>query len=150
MSEASARLSYEASLRLIEEQREEVKELRERTATLIAANALAGSFLGSEALKTSSELGPLGLVAFIISICLCIYVLLPKEGFKFAMRGSTLDRELTRLTDETERYLAVAYWLEDLWPENARRLTELTRFFFTASAFLVIHLVLWSIALATM
>lgn len=76
-------LSYAAGVRALDLQERTIDQLRARTGILLAATSLTASFLGAQTVQHANGLGTLGglaLVALIVSIGLCTYVLLPKEG----------------------------------------------------------------------
>lgn len=84
-------LSYDAGVRALGAQERAVDQLRAQTGLLLAASSLTASFLGAQTVQNANGLGVLGtlaLVSLIASIGLCIYVLLPKEGFVFSLSGA--------------------------------------------------------------
>lgn len=70
----------------LEQQERSLMELRNRAQMLITAASLMASFFGGQALAHEAR-SPwifLGLMAFGLSVALCIYVLLPKHGLTFS------------------------------------------------------------------
>ena len=93
----------------IDQQRGALDELRARAGTVLAATAIAGSFLGASLLG-SLNLSPLfwvGLVGFAGSLALSLFVLLPrKDGWRFGPRIQLLyDHYLDADPDEGSREL---------------------------------------------
>lgn len=65
----------------------------------------------------------LALVALAIAIGLCVYVLLPKEGFTFSLSAVGVYETLFPLgNDEPEMKRQLIYWLEDYWQANQRKI----------------------------
>lgn len=130
-----AKLSYESSLRSLDKQDEVFSELRARTGLVLAASALAASFLGDTALDDGPfALTVLALLAFACSVGASIYVLLPKKDLIFSLSGSTLYEELYEFRDEVEEvYRRLAYDLDRFRERNDNALQSLLRGFRTAS-----------------
>ncbi len=83
------RLAYELALRGLDKQEQVLSELRARTGILIAAAAVAVSFLGSDAFAAETPMAPavLTLVSFLVSVGASIYVLIPKKNLTFSPDG---------------------------------------------------------------
>lgn len=115
--------------------------------------SITASFLGGQTISHTHHLGVLeilALVALAIAIGLCVYVLLPKEGFTFSVSAVGVYETLFPLgNDEPEMKRQLIYWLEDYWQANQRKIDRLSRFYLWAALALVAQLVLWSVALAT-
>ncbi len=73
---------HRIAARALSQQEQALTELRTRTGTLLTAASLIASFLGGQALARGglSLWIILALAAFAMSVILCIYVLLPKDG----------------------------------------------------------------------
>lgn len=145
---ALSELSYDAAVRALDLQERAVEQLRARTGTLLAASSLTASFLGAQALQRGNGLGVLGAAALIslaCSVSLCVYVLLPKKGFKFSVNATTLYEELFEFADdEGEVRRRLAYWLEDFWAQNQDKIDDLGSYFFGAAVALMLQLVFWT------
>lgn len=145
-------LSYDAGIRALDLQERAVGELRARTGTLLAASSLTASFLGAQTIAHTSSMAGfeiLALVALTASIGLCVYVLLPKEGFVFSLNAPGMYEELYSLADdEDEIKRRLIYWLEDYRRANQDKMDRLSEFYFGAAVALVAQLVFWSVALA--
>src|SRR5438552_1063258 len=115
-----SQLAYELSLNGLERQERVLDELRARTGTMLAASALAASFLGVRAADGGERLlAGLAIAAFAASIGSGTYVLLPKPGLIFGLRGSALfEREFEDVTQIGETYRRLAYWLEGYYDDN--------------------------------
>jgi hypothetical protein len=111
------------------------------------------SFLGGQTISHTRHLGVLeilALVALTASIGLCVYVLMPKEGFTFSLNAAGVYEALFPFADdEQEIKRRLIYWLEDFWQSNQRQIDRLNRAYFWAALALVAQLVLWSVALTT-
>jgi hypothetical protein len=142
--------SYETAVRALDLQERSVDQLRSRAGTVLVAASVTASFLGAQTIQHANGLDALGVLALIAlasSICLSVYVLLPKEGFVFSVSAVRLFEELYGLdAEEVDRRLA--YWLEGYWQENNEKLEVLGQYFFAASLALILQFVFWSWAFA--
>jgi hypothetical protein len=149
---ALARLSYELSLRTLSQQEAALNELRARTGTLIAAASIVASFLGGTAIsKHGLDIwGALALAAFVGSIALAIWVLLPRERLIFSVHGSTLFEDEVRadVFDIGETHRRLAYWLDDFHVQNETKVSPLFTCYRWAIGLLLLEVLLWSIQLA--
>lgn len=138
-----AKLSYESSLRSLDKQDEVFSELRARTGLVLAASALAASFLGDTALDDGPfALTVLALLAFACSVGASIYVLLPKKDLIFSLSGSALYEELYEFRDDVEEvYRRLAYDLDRFRERNDNALQSLLRGFRTASIALAVEVI---------
>jgi len=143
-------LSYEAAVRALDLQERSIDQLRGRAGTVLVAASVTASFLGAQTIQHANGIGVLGalaLVSLASSICLSVYVLLPKEGFVFSVNAARIFEELYGLDpEEAERRLI--YWLESYWQENNGKLERLGQYFFAASLSLILQLIFWSWAFA--
>lgn len=77
-------LAFDEAKRSLARQEASLDELRSRTGTLVAAAAVAVSFLGASAASSGFSLaGQLGIVAFIALATLAVVILLPFGGWVF-------------------------------------------------------------------
>jgi len=119
------RIAYESAVRALDKQERVVEELRARTGILVAASSLAASLLGSRALDV---LHPLVLVflalgAFVVSLGAGLAVLVPREGFVFALNGPEVYERLFDFRDDPgEVHRRLAYDLQRFWDGNEERL----------------------------
>lgn len=126
-------------------------ELRARTGTLLTAASLIASFLGGQALASDglSVFVVLALVAFGVSVVLCIYVLLPKDGLIFALDGPETYSALYPVRDDEEEVdRRLAYWLQSFRMENHPTVVRLTRTFEWAGFALLAEIGLLALGLA--
>jgi hypothetical protein len=119
----------------LDKQDEVFSELRARTGLVLAASALAASFLGDTALDNEPlSLTVLAPVAFACSVGASIYVLLPKRDLIFSLAGSTMYEELYEFREDIEEvYRRLAYDLDRFREQNDDALQSLLRGFRTAS-----------------
>lgn len=130
-----AKLEQEAhriAAQALSQQEQALTELRSRTGTLLTAASLIASFLGGQALAREglSVWIVLALIAFGISVVLCIYVLLPKEGLIFALDAPATYGALYPVRDDEEEVdRRLAYWLQSFREKNHPMVQRLTRTF---------------------
>jgi hypothetical protein len=130
---------------MVERQERVLDELRARTGTLLAASALAASFLGSRAVDGETGVfTALAVTAFASSVIAGTYVLLPKPGLVFALRGSVLyESEFQDAVDLNETHRRLAYWLERFYDQNQNDVERLFRFFRGATLAVLLQVILW-------
>lgn len=147
---ALAELSYQAALRLLDLQERSLAELRQRTATLLAASSLTASFLGGQAVSRSVHVGVLHLLAIValgISVGFALYVLWPKPRIVFGLSAPLMFLSLGAVALDEELRRRLAYWLEDLHVANNELLDLMNACFAGAVIALVLQFVLWTWAL---
>jgi hypothetical protein len=124
--------------------------MRSRTGTLLAAGSITTSFLGAQTLSHGplDAFGSLALAAFVGFLFPCVYVLLPKDNFRFSVSGAVLYERLYEFRDEpAEYYRRLTYWLDSNWQENQAKMNALTRYFLLGAVFLTAQIVFWAVAL---
>jgi hypothetical protein len=144
-------VAHDYAARLLTQQLDRLRELRSRTGTLLAASALAASFLGAQALKDGrvAALNILGLVAFSATLLASAWVLLPRRRLVFGLDGPTLYAALWDYgddLDEVDRRLA--YWLHGFYERNEPAITRLYAWFAVATVALLLEVLLWAASLA--
>jgi hypothetical protein len=145
-----AEIAYESAVRALGQQEAALNELRGRTGTLLAAEALTTSFLGAAAIQRGAlELpGRLAIASFAVSLCIALCILLPWRGLRFSLSALRLYESLHALgEDEEEIHRRTAYWLEALWARNEAVMARLYPLFSMSVAVLVLELMLWAITL---
>ena len=115
-----ATIAFEAATRALDKQERVLEELRSRTGVLLAASSLAAAFLGRPALDDARDvLAVIALLAFATSIAACVYVLLPKSTFYFALSGRYVFENLYAYRDDTaEIYRRLVYDMQRFWDNN--------------------------------
>ena len=144
------RTAYEAALRALAEQADELDQLRSRTGTLLAVGSITASFLGAQAIGHGPVglFGSLAMAAFVGFLLPCIYILLPKSGFTFSINAGVLYESLYEFREQpSEYYRRLAYWLEGFWGGNQQKIEVMARYFFGAALFLAAQIALWALAL---
>jgi hypothetical protein len=145
-----AELAYRNSAQALVQQEAALNELRGRTGTLLAANAVTASFLGAVALdggKLDTADG-LALACFVLSLAAALYILLPRAGLRFSLSGPVLYETLYAFGDDAEEiHRRTAYWLEEFWTYNQLAIDRLYPFFSAAVVSLALELVLWAVDL---
>jgi hypothetical protein len=129
-------------------------ELRSRTGLLLAAASVSASFLGAATAKGGDDLGFCGgaaLVAFVVAIGCCIWVLMPRrDGWTFITSPTTLKRDwidTQRDTESMKLFLATA--LEGHYDANAKKMGDLYVFFQVAAGSVAAEVILGAIQIAT-
>jgi hypothetical protein len=143
-----SKLGYAEALRSLDLQEKAVEQLRSRAGTVIAAVTFTTSFLGTQAIQRSNEVGmsgSLALTATATSIGLCLFVLQPRSDMTFSLNGSRMYEEMLRFADDRdELHRRLIYWLERLWRQNQKVFVALNRAYVGATIALAAQLVLWS------
>jgi hypothetical protein len=149
---ALAKLSYELSLRTLTQQESSLNELRARTGTLIAASSLVTSFLGGTAIAHGGfdAWSILALAAFVLSIGLATWVLLPKEKLVFSVYGSVLfeDEIAADVFEIGETHRRLAYWLDGFHSRNEAKIDGLFTCYRAATVALLVEVMFWTIQIA--
>jgi hypothetical protein len=138
------RLAFEAAQRALDKQERLLEELRSRTGILLAAAALAASFLGREAFggDPARGLAIAAPAALVIAIGSSVYVLVPKAD-PLRLRGgrSGLYEGLYDARhDLPEVYRRLAYDLDRFWEANNAEMKKLLIAFRIAAVALVAEL----------
>lgn len=137
-------IAYDSALRALDKQEKLLEELRARTGILLAASSLAVSLLGGQALDDSRPgvVVVLAVAAFAVSLAASLYVLIPRKGFIFALKGPAIYEELYGFReDPDELHRRLAYDLQRFWDDNDGLLRPVLRWFRTAAAALVVEVV---------
>lgn len=143
--------AHRIAAQALNQQEQALTELRARTGTLLTAASLIASFLGGQALASDglSAWVVLALVAFGVSVVLCIYVLLPKDGLIFALDGPETYGALYSVRDDDEEVdRRLAYWLQSFRQENHPTVERLTKAFELAGFALLAEIGLLALGLA--
>lgn len=138
------RIAYESALRALDKQERLLEELRARTGILLAASSLAASLLGSQALKGSKPTAVvvLAMATFAVSLGASLYVLIPRKGFVFALKGPAIYEELYEFREQPdELHRRLAYDLQRFWDANDELLKPVLRVFRVAAIALVVEVV---------
>jgi hypothetical protein len=145
-----AEISYQSAVQALSQQEAALNELRSRTGTLLAAEALTTSFLGATAIQHGALAlpGRLAIMCFAASLCIAVCILLPWRGLRFSLSGLRLYESLHALgEDEEEIHRRAAYWLEALWARNEAVMARLYPLFSMSVAALVLELAAWTVTL---
>jgi hypothetical protein len=140
-------LTYDLSLRSLDQQKSALNELRSRTGVLLAATAIAIALLGGRALddggRTVLELAGTAFAA--VSFLLSVFVLAPKRDFAFVVDAATARHswDMTWVLTMSE---ALVYWNREAWEENQAVIDRLVVAFRWACLTLVGAVGLWSLA----
>jgi hypothetical protein len=146
-----ARAALDVARAALDEQHVAVRDLRAHTGVLLTATSVVVSFLGTRALSTDHlrVLAFIGLGAFVGSLVLCLYVLLPTNGIESLGQGvDLLDVNLDATVPATDAYGRLTSTYDDLWTANRPHMQRLERVFRMACAAIVLEVVLWALQLA--
>jgi hypothetical protein len=135
----------------LDEQHVAVRDLRAHTGALLTATSVVVSFLGTRALSTGHlrVMAFVGLGAFVGSIVLCLYVLLPTNGIEsLGQGGSLLSTHLEETDPATYVYQRLVRTYDELCRANNPHMERLGRAFQMASAAILLEVVLWTLQLA--
>ena len=148
VSEATAKVVYDESVRGITRQQGVVDALRSRAATLFTGASLVTAFLGGQALTRDPDLNVLAWVAigaFVALFGLVILILWPWK-FRFVLSAQILiEDHLHKDPAQLHRYLAEVW--EKNYDLNQVRVGQLHLIFRAACAALSIEVVAWLISI---
>lgn len=146
-------LAYEEARRGLANDEKRLDELRSRTGSLIAATAIATSFLGAEVLSKQGAtcLAWIGLACFALSMVCGMWVLVPQGDWRFESNAMVwLDGWIRNDNPITEVELmakAIDEWTR--WGESNRsKIDNLGEVFIFACVFLLAEVGFWAWALA--
>lgn len=93
-------------------------------------------------------MGGLGIVAFVLSVLPCVYLLVPKSGLFFHFKGPVLYEHFNESGSTIDEiHATVADWLQAYYDENQEKIDSLNRYFAAASAALVAEIVFFAAGL---
>lgn len=141
-------LAYDLAIRNAARDEAALDELRQRTGTLMAAAAIATSFLGAAAAQPSSigVVGLLALIVFAIVEFMCICILLPRWGWGFLPSPAGVIHDYVEAQSPAslpETHRGLAREMSDRNSQNRAKLTTLYRAYGLASILLVVEVAAW-------
>lgn len=142
-------LLYEMAVRSLDQQERHVAELRARTGTLLAAAALAATFLGGTAIDRAgvSPLVVPAIATLVLAVVLCMRILAP-HPMAFSLNVRALHGLLALDCDDLRLvHLRLAYRLDRVIADNQWSVDRLSASFRAASAALAAELAFWIAAL---
>jgi hypothetical protein len=87
--------------------------------------------------------------AFVVSLVLCLYVLLPAYGIESLGQGrDLLGMDLDATDPATDAHERLVDTCDDLWAANRPHMQRLERVFRMACAAILLEVVLWALQLA--
>jgi len=146
-----ARVALDVARAALDEQHIAVRDLRAHTGALLTATSVVVSFLGTRALSTRHlrVLAFIGLGAFVGSLVLCLYVLLPTKKIEsLGQGGDLLSTRLEETDPVTYVYRRLVRTYDELCRTNSPHIERLGRAFWMASAAILLEVVLWTLQLA--
>jgi len=147
-------ITYQAGRAALADQESLVVGIRQRTGTLLAAQALVASFLGGAAIKADGFgiWGWLAVISLVLGLAVAAVVLAPWK-LKFAIDASDLYEELYQQASaeaeaETLGWLASAgYTYQALRVENSARVTSISTMSAVLSMLMIVQTIMWLAAL---
>lgn len=142
--------AYRLAAEALAQQERALTELRARAGTLVTASSFITSFLGGQILRSGGlDLGVvLALIAFGISVVLCIYVLLPNSKLVFALEGAVIYEALYEVRDDEEEVeRRLVYGLEATRQANSPIVSRITRAFERAGFALLTEIAFFALEL---
>ena len=145
-----ALLAYEAALRTLDQQRDNLEQIRIRTGVLLAAASLSASFLGSKAFDRHANaiVTCFALAALVLTLLFGILVLTLDENLAFSLSGPTLHTYLRSVGDRADQHRRLAHLLDAVWERNKPSMERLDFRFQIAAAALATQIVLWTLAIS--
>jgi len=146
-------LAYAEAVRSIEQQARSLDELRSRTGVLLTGASIVASFLGAQALRTSSfdALSGLAVVAFLGVLTLALAVLWPRE-WRWSFGATILLEDWADVPSRRDDIPAMRRFLAERldanWVENKKKMDKLFVFWQLAAVSLGAEVVLWTLKLA--
>ena len=148
-------ITYEAGRSALADQESLVSGIRQRTGTLLAANAIVASFLGATTIRDQGLqfLGWVAVTALVLALVVAAILLAPWR-LKFAVDARELyDQLYQRAAEEADAetlgWLATAgYLYHDLRAENAASVTRMSQLSAALGALMVVQTLAWLAALA--
>lgn len=141
-------LAYQESVRGLTQQAGVLDNLRTRAGLLITAANVVTAFLAAQAITNRPGIGPggtLAIAAFLVTMGLALYILLPKGEWNFAFDAKKL---VTMI--EGDRYSSIgalhrrlAELNEDSQTDNARKLDAMFVAFRLGCVALTVEVLLW-------
>jgi hypothetical protein len=145
-------IPYAEAVRSIELQARGLDELRSRTGVLLAASSVTTSFLGAASLDESGfdTLAALAMIAFAVSVGVCLAILWPKSDWRFALGARTMLEDWDRgsYPDSKSMRRFVAEKHHDNWKSNKAKLDAYYAHFRWAVIALGVAVLLWLVKLA--
>lgn len=144
-------LTYDLSVRSLNQQEGALNELRSRTGVLLAATAIAIALLGARALddgaRTALDLG--GVTLAVVSFLLSVFILAPKSRYVVMVDAAAVHEYFTQQqVDASEAMETLVYSNREVWEENQAIIDGLVRAFRWSCLTLVTAVGLWSVGLA--
>jgi hypothetical protein len=147
------RLAYDESVRAIVQQQESLNSLHTRAGLVLSAAAVTSSLFATQILKHGSPtcLTWNALAAFVVVGVAAVYVLWPRNGWRFSNDVTTLLSEWVDKEDSSIDVMQrqVAEFNQGAWSHNQKMLGQIYGAFQVASIALGIEVVLWLIDLGT-
>jgi hypothetical protein len=145
------KLALDEAIRALEGQRASLDELRARAGILLSAALLIGALLGGPAAERSSLSYVLAAAVFLVlSVALSLLVLRPSGGWRFNVGTRALLRDYIESDQPAtlaELHRSLAWFLDDDYGENQRKLKWLYRTFSAASILVAGETIMWLVAI---
>jgi hypothetical protein len=148
-------ITYEAGRSALGDQESLVSGIRQRTGTMLAANAIVASFLGATTIRDQGlqALGWIAVAALVLALVVAAILLAPWR-LKFAVDARELyDQLYQQAAEEADAetlgwLVSAGYLYHDLRAENAISITRMSRLSAALGVLMVLQTLAWLAALA--
>jgi hypothetical protein len=148
---AAYKLALDEAIRALEGQRVSLDELRSRAGILLSAALLIGALLGGPASQTKSlNYVVAAAVLLAVAVAASLLILRPTGGWKFNVGTRALLRdyiESAKPSTIPELHRSLAWYMDDDYLENQRKMKWLYRVFSFASVLVVGETIMWLVAI---
>lgn len=151
-------LAYSEALRLCEGVDDDVKDIRRRAGTLLAALAISTAFLGGQVLELGTgELGEdlvftisvlIGCTLFLLVGGLIVRIIWPVKGWMVNLYPKIILEDFARPSLE-ETYEELASIRQNHYANNQQKLSTLYKYFKVAAALFIVEVLVWLWTLAS-
>lgn len=141
-------VAYQTASRDLDRQEAALNELRARAGTVLTASSIVASFLGSQAIKQVGfgVLTWTALVAFLASVVLGVWILVPRPTLTFALDGPAVYQALYEHGENMpEVHRRRAYWIAGFYTKNQIKIDRLALTYQVAAAAVVAESILWAL-----
>jgi hypothetical protein len=144
-------LAFDLSLDSLEAQRDVLKDVRARSATLLTASSIVTSFVGGRAIDAVGldALTGAAIAAFLLTFAPAIYLASTSGEALLSLEGAQLYSDVARANASLQEvYLALANEMQAVRQENRPLVVRTLRFLRLGFAALILEVILFLAALA--
>ena len=151
MAASVEELAFDLSLDSLEAQRDVLKDVRARSATLLTASSIVTSFVGGRAIDAVGldALTGAAIAAFLLTFAPAIYLASTSGEALLSLEGAQLYSDVARANASLQEvYLALANEMQAVRQENRPLVVRTLRFLRLGFAALILEVILFLAALA--